>query len=93
LVLESLYFTLCIITIIIIIIIIIIRITIFVIKPEMELRYELDSRQILVRFPTDLRDLTLLQPIPTSSAAHPVPYSTGIGESFPTGKGMGVKIE
>jgi hypothetical protein len=64
LVLESLYFTLC--------IIIILRTIIFVIKPE-KLRYKLDSRQVLVRFPTGPRDPTLLQSIPTSSGAHPVP--------------------
>jgi hypothetical protein len=72
--------------------IIILRIKMFVIKPKGWQRYELDSRQILVRFPTGSRDLTLLQSIPTSSGAHPAPYSMGIGDSFHTGKGIGAKI-
>ena len=83
LVLESLHFALS---------ITIPRTTIFATKPERKLRYELDSRQILVRFPTGARDLTLLQSIPTSSWAHPTPYSMGIGQYFPTRKGIGAQI-
>jgi hypothetical protein len=67
-------------------------ITIFVTKPERKLRFGLDSRQILVRIPTGLRDLTLLQSIPTSSGVIQPPYSIGIGESLPTGKGIEAKI-
>jgi hypothetical protein len=83
LVLSSLYFTLG---------IIILCYYNFCYKPKKKLRFELDSRQILVRFPTGSRVLTLLQSIPTSSGVIQPPYSMGIGESFPTGKEIGAKI-
>jgi hypothetical protein len=45
-----------------------------------ELGYELDHREIEVRFAAEIRDISLPHSVQTSSEAHPASYPMGTGD-------------